>query len=80
MKHSHTTPSRPPTTSPRPKAVWEFLVCLLLWLTTLPVAAQVNTENIIRMGRNAIYFDDYLAAIRFFNQAIEAKPHQYKPY
>ena len=80
MKHSHTTPSRPPTTSPRPKAVWEFLVCLLLWLTTLPVAAQVNTENIIRMGHNAIYFDDYLAAIRFFNQAIEAKPHQYKPY
>lgn len=80
MKHSHTTPSRPRTSLPRPKALWEFFVCLLLLLTAQPTAAQVNTENIIRMGRNALYFDDYLAAIRFFNQAIEAKPHQYKPY
>ncbi|MCH5216689.1 MAG: tetratricopeptide repeat protein [Muribaculaceae bacterium] len=32
------------------------------------------------IGRNALYFDDYLLAIQYFNQAIRAKPYLAEPY
>ena len=32
------------------------------------------------MGRNALSVDDYLTAIKYFNQAIEAKPFLSRPY
>ena len=41
---------------------------------------QIDTENVLLLGRNAIYFDDYLTAIHNFNQAIEAKPYLSKAY
>ena len=32
------------------------------------------------MGRHALYFDDFLTAIRYFNKVIETKPYLDKPY
>lgn len=62
-------------------------VCLLLCLLFLwggmgigEVCAQVNTENVILMGRNALSVDDYLGAIRLFSAVIESKPHLQAPY
>lgn len=43
-------------------------------------AAQINAEQVMAIGSNAMYFDDYLVAIQYFNQAIQAKPYLAKPY
>lgn len=53
-----------------------FLLCL----SPFPLYPQVETENVINMGRSALGHDDNVTAIHYFNQAIEAKPFLYKPY
>lgn len=42
----------------------------LLLLLTLSASAQWNTYNMLQMGKNAIYFDDYVSAIDNFNNII----------
>lgn len=42
--------------------------------------AQVNTDQVLRVGQNALYFEDYMLSIQYFNQAIQAKPHLAQPY
>lgn len=54
-----------------------LLICCLFPLSLL---AQINTEQVTLMGRHALYFDDYLTAIRYFNKVIETKPYLDKPY
>lgn len=41
---------------------------------------QVNTSQVMRIGQNALYFEDYMLSIQYFNQAIEAKPYLAQPY
>lgn len=45
-----------------------------------PISAQINTEQVIRIGRNALYFEDYVLSIQYFNQVIAAKPYLAQPY
>ncbi len=61
--------------------------CLLLLgifaasLMTTPAArAQINTERVMSIGRNALYFNDYVLAIQYFNQVIAVKPFLAEPY
>jgi len=42
--------------------------------------AQINAEQVMRIGQNAMYFDDYIVSIQYFNQAIQAKPYLAMPY
>lgn len=42
--------------------------------------AQINTETMMRVGQNAMYFDDYVLSIRYFNTVIAAKPYLAQPY
>ena len=58
------------------------LALLLAWLLSAPagVLAQINTEQVVNIGRNALYFEDYVLAIQYFNQAIKAKPFLAEPY
>ena len=42
--------------------------------------AQINTERVTIVGRNALYYEDYILAIQYFNQVIGAKPHLAEPY
>ncbi len=42
--------------------------------------AQWNTSSMLRMGQNAIYFDDYVSAIDNFNSIIRLKPYLSEPY
>ncbi len=42
--------------------------------------AQINTERLLDIGRNALYFEDYVVSIGYFNQVIEAKPYLTDPY
>ena len=32
------------------------------------------------IGRNALYYDDYVLSIQYFNEVINAKPYLYEPY
>ena len=47
---------------------------------TTPVHAQLNTDRITAIGRNALYFDDYVLSIQYFNQVIKLKPYLSEPY
>ncbi len=55
-------------------------VAFPLLLLCMPLRAQTDTDNVTYMGRAAISADDYLTAIRYFNQVIEAKPFLNMPY
>lgn len=44
------------------------------------VSAQLNTDQIMRIGRNALYFEDYMLSIQYFNQVIGVKPFLAQPY
>lgn len=54
----------------------------LIILMSFPIAlsAQLNTERLLSIGRNALYFDDYVLSISYFNQVIKAKPYLAEPY
>jgi len=47
---------------------------------SLASSAQINTDQVIRIGQNALYFEDYMLSIQYFNQAIQAKPYLAQPY
>jgi len=40
----------------------------------------MNTDRITSIGRNALYFEDYVLAIQYFNQVIRLKPYLSEPY
>jgi tetratricopeptide (TPR) repeat protein len=44
------------------------------------VLAQWNTERILTIGQNALYFEDYVLSIQYFNQVIKIKPYLAEPY
>ncbi len=42
--------------------------------------AQVNTNRMMQVGRNALYFEDYVLSIQYFNRVIIVKPYLADPY
>ena len=42
--------------------------------------AQINTDRVMAIGRNALYFEDYVLSIQYFNQVVNAKPYLADPY
>ena len=42
--------------------------------------AQFNTDRLVTIGRSALYYEDYVLSIQYFNQAIMAKPYLYEPW
>ena len=53
---------------------------LLLALYPLFGWAQIDTERVMAVGRNALYFEDYVLSIQYFNQVINAKPYLAESY
>ncbi len=56
---------------------------LLFILTIVSITgsfAQINTNRVLAIGRNALYFEDYVLSIQYFNQVIKAKPYLAEPY
>ena len=49
-------------------------------LFIIPAKAQFNTDRITAIGRNALYFEDYILSIQYFNQVIRLKPYLAEPY
>lgn len=56
------------------------IVPLLALFLLLPLKAQLNTERIMLIGRNALFFEDYVLSIQYFNKVIESKPFLHEPY
>lgn len=54
-----------------------FVFCLGF---IIPARAQLNTDRITAIGRNALYFEDYVLSIQYFNQVIHLKPYLAEPY
>ena len=68
--HSHNITSR---------LIVAAAMLLTLLLPSL-ASGQVNTDQVMRIGQNALYFEDYMLSIQYFNQAIAAKPYMAQPY
>ncbi len=61
----------------------QILILLVAFISipgVMPAKAQINTERMTIIGRNALYFEDYILAIQYFNQIIKAKPYLSEPY
>ncbi|NCD15124.1 MAG: hypothetical protein EOL92_07825, partial [Bacteroidia bacterium] len=56
------------------------IIAAFILLSTLSASAQVNTDRVMMIGKNALYFEDYVLAIQYFNQVISAKPYLAEPY
>ena len=52
----------------------------ILLISVCPGFSQINADQVLNIGRNALYFEDYVVAIQYFNQAINTKPYLAKPY
>lgn len=59
-----------------------YIVIMLLcvWGLIPKAQAQLNTDRITTIGRNALYFEDYVLSIQYFNQVIKLKPYLAEPY
>ncbi len=66
--------------SPLKKILRLLFASLLALVASVPARAQLNTDRITDVGRNALYFEDYVLAIQHFNQVIAAKPWLAEPY
>ena len=53
---------------------WVFFFCPLLSF------AQYNLDRVLTAGRAALYYEDYVLSIQYFNQVITAKPYLYEPW
>lgn len=49
-------------------------------LSVISLTAQINTDRVLSIGRNALYFEDYVLSIQYFNEVIAVKPYLADPY
>lgn len=42
--------------------------------------AQYNTDRVLNAGRSALYYEDYVLSIQYFNSIITLKPYLYEPW
>ena len=52
----------------------------LLMFLPLVGFAQFNTDRLVMVGRSALYYEDYVLSIQYFNQAISQKPWLFEPW
>ena len=56
------------------------LVFILFSFLSLSINAQFNTDRLMITGRSALYYEDYVLSIQYFNQVLNAKPYLYEPW
>lgn len=57
-----------------------YIACLLFTAFSTKMDAQFNAERVLLMGRNALYYEDYVLSIQRFNMVIHAKPNMAEAY
>ena len=62
------------------KGASKYIWLLLALCLAKPAQAQLNTDRITAIGRNALYFEDYVLSIQYFKQVIHLKPYLAEPY
>ena len=55
-------------------------VFFILIATSLSTMAQYNIQRVLLAGKGALYYEDYVLSIQYFNHAINAKPYLYEPW
>lgn len=60
------------------KRLWTIVI--LGWISLTCAWAQINTDRVLTIGRNALYFEDYVLSIQYFNEVINVKPYLPEPY
>ncbi len=61
-------------------AMKRSIILLFMMAMTTVSWGQINTEQVLNIGRNALYFEDYILSIQYFNQVIKSKPFLAEPY
>ncbi len=58
------------------------ILIILATLLAIPAitSAQINVAQVVTIGRNALYFEDYVLSIQYFNQAINADSTRAEPF
>ena len=57
-----------------------LLTGLVFMLFVGTASAQYRVDRLITAGRSALYYEDYVLSIKYFNLAIGAKPYLYEPW
>lgn len=61
--------------------MYRYLILIIsIAAASIGLRAQINVEAVTAVGRNALYFEDYVLSIRYFNKAIDARPYLAEPY
>ena len=60
--------------------MYRFLLVLIFGAAACLAKGQVNVDQVIRIGQNTMWLEDYVLSIQYFNQAIAAKPYLAQPY
>lgn len=55
-------------------------ILMCCWLALTCALSQINTDRVLSIGRNALYFEDYVLSIQYFNEVIGVKPYLPEPY
>jgi tetratricopeptide (TPR) repeat protein len=58
----------------------KIIFLVIVFCCQFPVYAQWNTDRIMAIGKNALYFEDYVLSIQYFNHVIRVKPYLWEPY
>lgn len=69
-----------PTNTPASRFLRRIAVFTITLCAFVAGRAQINTDQVMNVGRNAMYFEDYVLAIQYFNQVVKAKPDLARPY
>ena len=57
-----------------------FCALALFLFSISPVSAQYRVDRLVTAGRSALYYEDFVLSIKYFNLAIGAKPYLYEPW
>lgn len=53
---------------------------IILVFFSITARAQYNTDRVLNAGRSALYYEDYVLSIQYFNSIITLKPYLYEPW
>ena len=57
-----------------------LFILIIYHLSLITTSAQYNTDRLVTIGRSALFYEDYVLSMQYFNQAIQAKPYLYEPW
>ena len=52
----------------------KFIFTFVLVLAALSASAQYRVDRLVTAGRSALFYEDFVLSIKYFNLAIGAKP------